>query len=288
MSSSDASRNSAETGDLLNWSLLSDASVMERCRTSLRDDGAMILRNVATQDSLNRLKAEVQSCPYNDSKQHYTPWQDQGDYVNHPPSHPRNFKMHSSASFVGRKSLEQTGEKLAMSMYADDRLVHFLSKVADTHLYRSTDDNGSVYSYRVNETHSPPWHFDEAPYTAILYLQNSEGGGGEFEYVPWSRPTLSKDDKQGHQVVESILMKNKREGIQQIEPEPGTLLLFSGAHSFHRVAPTTGTTPRLGLVFTFGLKKGFTNSDSVKKSNEWDPVDATCLVQGDAKGETSQ
>uniref|UniRef100_A0A7S4AXE7 Fe2OG dioxygenase domain-containing protein n=1 Tax=Pseudo-nitzschia australis TaxID=44445 RepID=A0A7S4AXE7_9STRA len=304
---------------LLNWSMLEDPVILESCRTSLRENGAMVLRDLATPDGLEKLKAEVLSAPYNESKQYYTPWQDQGDLANYAASHPRNFRMHSSAAFVGRKTLEEkTGDRLCVSVYNEketrcgieekkscgnensnanyngngnetNRLLRFLSFVADKQLYQSVDENGSIYSYRIHSEHNPAWHFDESPYTAILYLENPEGGG-EFEYVPWCRPTTSKDDPKGHEIVQRLLMNNdedKESGgtysnddplVKRIDIEPGSLLFFNGSKSFHRAASITGSTPRVGLVFTFGLSEGFVNSDSVKNSNEWDPRDATCLV----------
>ena len=67
----------------------------------------MVLPNFATFEGLERLK-NVLSCPHNESRQHYTPWQDQGDHTTaddqgnakYSKSHPRNYMMHSSAAFV--------------------------------------------------------------------------------------------------------------------------------------------------------------------------------------------
>ena len=43
---------------------------------------------------------------------------------------------------------------------------------------------GSVYGYLATPAHDPPWHFDEAHCTAIVYLQNG-AAGGDFEIAPW-------------------------------------------------------------------------------------------------------
>ena len=290
---------------LLNWSLLEDPDVLEDCRTSLREHGAAVVKNLATPEGLEKLRSEVLSAPYNESKQHYTPWQDQGDPVKYPESHPRNFRTHSSAAFVGRKTLEEaTTDGLCISVYNEtkeegrgdvgfgaNRLLRFLSRVADERLYQSEDENGSVYCYRIHSEHNPPWHFDESPYTAILYLQNPEGGG-DFEYVPWCRPTTSKDDPAGHEIVRRLVMETTLPNplgtpgaddplVKRIPIQPGSLLFFNGAKSFHRAAPTTGSAPRVGLVFTFGLAEGFENSQDVRSSNEWDPRDSTHLVSGE-------
>ena len=290
---------------LLQWSMLEDPAILEGCKDSLRENGVMVLKDFATKDGLEKLKEEVLAAPYNDSKQHYTPWQDQGDQTGrYPPDHPRNFRIHSSAAFVGRKTLETaTKDRLCVSVYEDsenetqqsnysgnehkqkNRLVRFLSHVAAKPLYPSRDENGSVYSYRIHPDHNPPWHFDESPYTAILYLQNAEGGGGEFEYVPWCRPTTSKDDTSGHEIVRKLLMERSSvehdgdsEMVKQVIAEPGSLVFFCGAKTFHRAAPITGPGLRVGLVFTYGETEGFSNSDNVRNSNEWDLKDAAAAA----------
>jgi hypothetical protein len=319
-----SSSQSQPQSQLLNWSMLDDPSIIEYCRNSLRDEGVMVLKDFTTQYGLNKLKEEIISVPYSDIQKDCTPWQDQGDYINYSSSHPRNFMMKNvSAAFVGRKTLENdTNDRFCMSIYNDsknekekenndkndendsknneenndERLLQFLSSVADTKLYKSKDDNGSVYSYRIHPNHNAPWHFDESPYTAILYLQNTEEGcGGEFEYVPWCRPTSSKDDVKGHEIVKTILMssddvdennEDKAALIKRINVEPGSLIFFNGSRTFHRAAPITGPTIRIGLVFTYSDIKGFMNSDDVKDNNKWDPVDATatdCLIEPSTK-----
>lgn len=237
----------------------------------------MVLRDFAAGDGLKRLLEEVLPAPFIESEQHYTPYQDQGDPI-YAPDHPRNYKLHSSAGFVSRKTLEKTKHKIGLQLYNDARIVEFLSHVAGCQLHRSQDENGSVYSYRIAERHKPPWHYDESHYTAIIYLQNNSAeaaGGGEFELVPWSRPTKSKDDIKGHETIKEVLIDGNRTNVRQVVPEPGALLFFSGAHSFHRAAPIVGDTDRVGLVFTFSESQGFVNSDNVTDANEWDPDDAT-------------
>lgn len=247
----------------------------------------MTIPNFARPTGLEILTKEILSCPYNESTQHYTSYQDQGDPCSiYPPEHPRNYKVHSSASFVGRKSLEGSQERRCIRVYDDDRLASFLSKVASRTMYQSKDENGSVYSYRLESHHNPPWHFDESPYTAIIYLQTGEGGG-EFEYVPWCRTTRSKDDPDGHEVIRKVVMESSggsADIVRRIQPEQGTLLFFSGANTFHRAARVSGSTARIGLVFTFSEEEDFCNSDDVKGSNEWDPSDSSKLVYNEQNG----
>lgn len=244
-----------------NWSILADPSTIATCRHALKDDGVMLIPNFVTPDGITCLKEEILSCAYIESTQYYTPYQDQGDFETYPASHPRNYKLHSSASFVGRKTLETTSKLQCISMYNDERFMKFLSQVLGRKLYRSRDENGSVYSYRIAANHNPPWHFDESHYTMILYLQSSESGG-EFEYVPWCRHTRSVDDEDGHDIIDKILIEKgcNNDLIRRVQPHDGMLLFFAGAYTFHRAAPIQGKFPRIGLVFTFSDDEVFRNS----------------------------
>ena len=125
-----------------------------------------------------------------------------------------------------------------------------------------------MYSYLAMPHHDPPFHFDESHFTAILYLQNSSAGGA-FEYVPWSRPSKSKDDPRGHETVREVLMQNNAAIVEQVEAEPGSLVFFAGCHALHRAAPVRGDTTRIALVFTFGEVASFANSEETKNNNEW-------------------
>ena len=302
---------------LVNWELLDDPNVIERCKEELKTDGVMCIPSFATQSGLEKLKKECRESPYNEiSDTSQTPWQDQGDFSSYPADHPRNCFVTTSVAFVGRKALEKTPEKLGISMYyypnsnneveddnnvlssSSSKLLSFVSEVASKSLYHSHDENGSVYSYRIHDTHNPQWHFDESHYTAILYLENNsssreDDGGGEFCFVPSCRPTKSKDDPDGHEIVKEVCMDNDYSKVKKIQAIPGSMIFFSGAHTFHRAAPLVKSTSgsiddgssdddnnkdgsdnnniRLGLVFTFFEEKENSNSDNVKNFNNWDP-----------------
>ncbi|KAL7545299.1 hypothetical protein ACHAWF_008653 [Thalassiosira exigua] len=261
---------------LVDWSLLANATILQQCRKSLQSNGVATILNFSTPSGIDVLKNEILSCPFNDSKQHYTSYQDQGD-PKYPQSHSRNYKVHSSASFVGRKSLQHSQQRPCIDLYDDERLRSFLSSVATRKLYQSKDENGSVYSYRLQSHHNPPWHFDESPYTAIIYLQSGDDGG-EFEYIPRRRKTRGVDDAEGHDIIRKVVMSGDRDEVEQIRPEEGMLLFFSGVHTFHRAGKVIGSATRLGLVFTWSENGDFCNSEDVKGSNEWDPADSTNLV----------
>lgn len=254
---------------LLRWELLQDARVIARCQQELQNTGVAKVQAFVTAQGLRQLLEEISGAPFNEAVNHFTAFQDQGD-ERYQADHPRNHRFDSSVAFVGRQVLESTPNRLGVQLYEDprNRLLEFLSRVAARQLFRSRDENGSVYSYLALPHHDPPWHFDESHFTAILYLQNSSSGGA-FEFVPWSRPSKSKDDPRSHEAVRAVLMQGSKTVIKRVEAEPGSLVFFAGCHALHRAAPVCGDTSRIALVFTFGEDASFANSEETKKNNEW-------------------
>ena len=78
------------------------------------------------------------------------------------------------------------------------------------------------------------WHFDGADFVVTLLLQASESGG-VFEFAPMLR---TADDRNDDGV--RALLAGERDAIRTMSGEPGTLALFRGHWSPHRVTPVRG------------------------------------------------
>lgn len=91
--------------------------------------------------------------------------------------------------------------------------------------------------------------------------------------------------RSGHEVDRKLSVERSSEDdyddasrkitVKQVIAEPGSLVFFFGAKTFHRAAPITGPGIRVGLVFTYGETEGCSNSDN---SNEWDPGDVAAAA----------
>merc|ERR1712060_833896 len=82
-----------------------------------------------------------------------------------------------------------------------------------------------------------------------LILQTTPGHGGEFQYVPDSRPAI--DSMNAWSEVEAhIEGKGKTP-----ELHPGSLYLFAGNRSLHRVSPVSRG-QRINAIFTYVEEEG--------------------------------
>jgi hypothetical protein len=124
------------------------------------------------------------------------------------------------------------------------------------------------------------WHFDEAPVTVTLMLQPA-GEGGAFEVLRGaSRQNLRQQQQQQQQQQQrqqrqqqqfgrsgcSLLANDKDdEDVSALPFSPGTLSIFRGRESLHRVAPVLGDRERLVAVFCFSPEPDFVNTEETRR-----------------------
>jgi hypothetical protein len=103
------------------------------------------------------------------------------------------------------------------------------------------------------------WHFDQTDFVVSLAIQ-SAATGGEFEVVPRLR---SGTDERYHEV--GSVLAGDRSKVIALPMTPGTLLVFEGRYSLHRVAPIVGGTPRHVGLLAFDTKRGTMGSDLLRQ-----------------------
>ena len=87
-----------------------------------------------------------------------------------------------------------------------------------------------------------------------LLLQQPEDGG-IFEYVP----AIRSDDDENFEVVQSVL-DGKHEQVRQIRLRAGTLSLFRGHYSLHRVTEVKGSRRRIQAILGYSTQRNWVGS----------------------------
>jgi hypothetical protein len=97
--------------------------------------------------------------------------------------------------------------------------------------------------------HDPPdelaWHFDNADFAVTVMLQPALAGG-VFEFVPMLR---TPEDANPEGVRR--LLDGDRAGVRTLQGRAGTLALFRGHLSPHRVTPAEGARARINAVLSY-------------------------------------
>ena len=103
------------------------------------------------------------------------------------------------------------------------------------------------------------WHFDNSSFAITLLLQAPKEGGA-FQYVSDLRNTNSEE--MNFDSVEAVL--NDKSAVETLHMEEGTLVLFRGLNSLHRVTPTIGNRIRILVVLAYNNKIGVSLSETAR------------------------
>ena len=117
-------------------------------------------------------------------------------------------------------------------------------------LYTMADPLARVNAMRYAAGEGLNWHFDRSEFTTTLLLQAPDKGG-DFEY----RTDLRSEGNPNYDGVAKLLTGQDPE-LKRITLTPGTLNVFRGKNTAHRVTPVEGNTPRIIAVFSFFDRPG--------------------------------
>jgi hypothetical protein len=106
----------------------------------------------------------------------------------------------------------------------------------------------NVMGYRAGEALN--WHFDRSQFTTTLLIQAPESGG-EFQY----RSALRSDSDPNYGGVARVL-RCEDGAIRTLPLKPGTLTVFKGKNTLHRVSPPAGARDRIVAVFSYYERPG--------------------------------
>jgi hypothetical protein len=134
-------------------------------------------------------------------------------------------------------------------LYEWDGLLRFVgAALGKDPLYRYADPLGALNVAAMKAGDELQWHFDQTDFVVSIALRDADAGG-DFEYTPLIR---SRDDER-YDAVRRVL-DGDRSPVRTIPMTPGTLLLFEGRHSMHRVTPIEGATARLVALLAYDTR----------------------------------
>lgn len=226
------------------------AAFLADCRRRFQTDGALALEKFVLPEALASMRAEasaVAAAAFVGEKHHNVYLIDDDPRL--APEHPRNRVERTQISTVA-DDLIPGGARLR-ALYDWPEFRAFVAEVLGL---------GAVHPYAdplasLNVTVGRPgeqlgWHFDNSDFAITLQLQAAESGG-EFEYVP----NIRSEDDLGFSEVERVL-DDAHDGVRTLSITPGTLVVFRGRHSLHRVTPIAGSTPRMMAVLSYDSRPG--------------------------------
>jgi hypothetical protein len=164
-----------------------------------------------------------------------------------PEDHPRKFFEPTSVGVVAYDQFPKPS--VLRQLFEWDPLMEFIAAaLKKERLYRYADPMGALNLAVMGDGERLHWHFDQTDFVTSIALRPSEAGG-DFEYVPLIR---SATDENYPRVKR--LLNGSDQGVVRVAMHPGTLLLFEGRNSIHRVTPIKGRTTRLVALLAYDTK----------------------------------
>jgi hypothetical protein len=125
-------------------------------------------------------------------------------------------------------------------------------------IFRYADPFGALNLAVMGEGDELQWHFDQTDFVVSLAIQSAEAGG-DFEVVPRIR---SADDERYDDVTAVLNGDDAR--VETLPMRAGTLLIFAGRYSLHRVSPVQGRRWRHVGLLAYDTKPGSMGSDLLR------------------------
>jgi len=234
-----------------------------RARADLVDRGVAILPGFLCADAVSEMTAE---CDALAGLGHHsvvlgTPYLGLPD-ESFPAGHPRRAEVRSSLEAVAYDLLPPTSSLRAL--YEWEPMLELVSRLLDrAPLHRYADPLGALNVAVMRDGDELGWHFDQTDFVVSIALQSSEAGG-DFE----SACRIRSGDDERYEAVDPVLGGDPAAldaaGVVSVPMTPGTLMLFEGRHSMHRVTPIVGDRSRYVALLAYDTGPDTDSSELLK------------------------
>ncbi len=175
-----------------------------------------------------------------------------------PEGHPRRTLLHSLTWVIAYDLVPPLAA--LRRLYEWDPLMMFVGEILERRrLYRMTDPLGALNVTVMSEGHTQGWHYDNAEFVVSLALQASNDGG-KFECAPFVR----SQTEENYDDVARVLDGDAPDLVQILPMVPGTLMIFEGRNSVHRVNPVIGDVPRIVALLAYDTRPDSDSSTAFK------------------------
>jgi hypothetical protein len=174
-----------------------------------------------------------------------------------PQGHPRRVRGDYSVGAVAYDLIP--GSSPLRVLYEWTPMAELIAAILDRGpLFRYADPFGALNLAVMGEGDQLQWHFDQTDFVVSLAIQ-AASVGGDFEVAP----RIRRPDDERYDDVGSVL-NGDRDRVVTLAMTPGTLLVFEGRYSLHRVSPISGSTLRHVGLLAYDTKPGTVGSEFLR------------------------
>jgi hypothetical protein len=236
------------------------AALVAEARDQLRETGAVELPGFVHEAGVEALVADADALipRAHHSAGEGTAYLEFPDF-SLPDDHPRLTWGHYAVGAVAYDLMPR--QSALRRLYEWEPLRYLVEAVLDRGpVYRYADPFGALNLAVMEEGDELQWHFDQTDFVVSLAIQTAQHGG-DFEVYPRIR---SADEARYDDVAEALA--GTRGGVITLPMVPGTLLVFEGRYSLHRVSPIGGARPRHVGLLAYDTVEGTMGSELLREN----------------------
>ena len=224
----------------------------------LRDEGVAVLPGFVRAEAVDRIVTESDALAPDGHHSRVT----NTVYLSAPddafaPEHPRRRAVVSALRAVAADQIPATSPLWAL--YDWPVLREFIAAVlALDEIHPYADPLGKLNIAVMGPGDELGWHFDQTDFVTSIALRGA-GGGGDFEVAADLR---TADDERVEHVT--AVLDGDRSAVRQWPFDPGTLMIFAGRRSLHRVTPISTEPARLVALLAYDSAPGTDSSERLK------------------------
>jgi hypothetical protein len=225
-------------------------ALVARCRTDLAKDGMFNLEGFVKPQALAQAISEIgpvmDTLSFTHRRRHNIYFRKEIPGL--APDHPALALCETVNHTV---CADQITQSVPLWIYEWSHFITFLAAaMGKDALFPARDDLARVNVMAYREGEALNWHFDRSEFTTTLLLQAPEAGG-EFIY----RTDLRSDNDPNYDGVAKLL-RGEDPDVKSLTLTAGTINVFRGKNTAHKVGKGKGARERLIAVFSYFDRPG--------------------------------
>mmetsp|Transcript_62719 Transcript_62719/g.173850 ORF Transcript_62719/g.173850 Transcript_62719/m.173850 type:complete len:316 (+) Transcript_62719:76-1023(+) len=223
------------------------------CSRAWAEKGLVSLPGFIKEDMLGPMTTEVSNLQANRRLYAESAYAkgDDGISAAWPADHPSNRLLQTDIHAVAGDLLPPS--LMIRKLYDSRQVARFFARVlALERVYQYGCPWQCLNVHYMKDAGQRSWHYDGSDFVVTVKLQNADDGG-EFEYAPFIRGELQQDgtfDERFDKI--KALFDGSYTGPRFISrSEPGTLNIFNGRRTLHRVRAVYGPTNRILAILSY-------------------------------------
>jgi len=234
---------------------IQESDYSKSCKDQLDSTGALVMEDFLNSDTVESLQAEareVRPLAYFCHQNHNAYLLDTDP--DFPQEHIRNLEQVSDKGCITHDQVPENS--LLRTLYEWPDFRKFLKQVLGETVFPYADTLSSININYYEQGQQLGWHFDNASFAVTLMLQ-SPGQGGEFEY----REMVRNCEKNDSAFADTEAVIKGKLQPKTLAMGDGSLVLFRGRNSLHRVAPIVSEHARILVTLNFNTAPGIMLSE---------------------------